>query len=71
MRRVAELIRGRLVDRDSARTGGRVGLLAGMDLTGIKTPVVAHGHSSSIDRHSPVGQERDSRGLIPTNQLNN
>ena len=26
---------------------------------------------AEIDRHIPVGQERDSRGLIPTNQLNN
>ena len=44
MGRVAELVRGRLVDRHGPRTGGGVGLLAGVDLSGLEAPaVVAHG----------------------------
>jgi hypothetical protein len=68
MRRVAELVRGRLVDRDGTRTGGRIGLLTGMDLTGFETPLLAHLNSL----WSRVGTEthaRFARAAAPINEL--
>ena len=45
--RVAELVRGGLVDRHGPGAGGGVGLLAGVDLAGLEAPVgVAHRCSS-------------------------
>ena len=41
--RAAELVRGRLVDRDSPRTRGGVGLLSGVDLASVEAELLGHG----------------------------
>ena len=47
--RVPELVRGRLVDRHRPGPGGGVGFLAGVDLTGLEAPLVAHRISCDAD----------------------